>query len=168
MGVLTNTLTLNILINSVIGFSLPYFLNKIIFVKLTELDIFFPPFVIIAIIYFIVFLFMSMYTTSKAVQTTCNKKTPKKTLMATGTKVGIYAVLMYLLLFYVDYIKTPFTDIGGNNLIFNSIAEGYYITLLTLVFTISNYFEVPSAVCTLSAEEKKQNWNNIVNDLNES
>jgi hypothetical protein len=168
MGALTNTLTLNIVINCVIGFALPYFLNKVIFVKLTELDIFFPPFVIIAIIYFIVFLFMSMYTTSKAVQNTCTKKTPKTKLMAVGTKVGMYAVLMYLLLFYVDYIKTPFTDIGGNNLVFNSIAEGYYITLLTLVFTISNYFEVPKLVCKLSAEEKTTNWNKIVAQLNES
>ena len=68
----------------------------------------------------------------------------------------------------MDYIKSPFTDIGGNNLIFNSIAEGYYITLLTLVFTISNYFEIPEAVCVLTQEEKDTNWNNIVNELNES
>ena len=77
MGALTNTLTLNILINCVIGFTLPYLLNKIVFVKLTELDIFFPPFVIIAIIYFFVFLFMSMYTTSRAVTNSCKKKHQK-------------------------------------------------------------------------------------------
>ena len=168
MGALTNTLTINILINCVVGFALPYFLNKVIFVKLTELDIFFPPFVIIAFIYFFVFLFMSMYTSSKAISNSCGKKAPKGKLIASGAKVGIYAVIMYLLLFYVDYIKSPFTDIGGNNLIFNSIAEGYYITLLTLVFTISNYFEIPEAVCVLTQEEKDTNWNNIVNELNES
>lgn len=167
MGALTNTLTINILINCIIGFALPYFLNKVVFVSLTEMNIFFPPFVIVAIIYFFVFMFMSIYTNRLAVKNSCEKKASKTTLTKYGTKVGMYASLMYILMFYVDYIKSPFTDIGGNNLIFNSIAEGYYITLLTLVLTISNYFEVPKEVCQLTPEEKQKNWDTVVSSLNE-
>jgi hypothetical protein len=157
-AIIFNPLSISILLTIIILFPLPYILgyflqnNSKYFFELVGLLIF----IITSLLSF----FISIYASGKH----C-KRYKIKTSIKKGLLQGLYTMLIYLTIFFIPFFKKPFIELGSNNLLWNSIGEGFFIGMSNIALTIINYFSSQVEGCKLSAEESAKEYKKIEKKL---
>jgi ABC-type arginine/histidine transport system permease subunit len=82
----------------------------------------------------------------------CDKHKPKVAAKK-GFKQAFYSTLIYLIVFFIPFLKSPFTDIGGDNLFWNSLGEGFILGMTNIALSISNYFTSQKESCVMDKKE---------------
>jgi hypothetical protein len=77
-----------------------------------------------------------------------------------------WSLLVYLIVFMVPYLKSPFIDIGGDNLVWNSIGEGFFLGMTNVALTISTYFQSQIRGCQMSEEDAEKSYDRLHKKLN--
>ena len=79
---------------------------------------------------------------------------------------AFWTTTVYLLIFFVPFLKSGFTDIGGDTLFSNSIGEGFILAFTSLILTLVNYFDSKRLGCQLNSLESEKEYSNIEKKLN--
>ena len=94
----------------------------------------------------------------------CNKFKNKVSLKQ-AFKQAIYSVLIYYLVFFVPFLKSGFTDIGGETLFWNGIGEGFILGMSNIALTVVNFFNSKTEACKLSTEEADKAYKDMEKQL---
>jgi|TARA_B110000046_G_C12886245_1_gene352297 ABC-type arginine/histidine transport system permease subunit len=142
----TNPLSLSIIATILIIFPLPFLLGYLFknqskyFFELISVCIF----LISSILSFLI----SIYSSGKQ----CGKYRMNVSIKK-GLTYGLYTTLIYLTIFFIPFFKKPFIELGQDNLLWNSMGEGFFIGMSSISFTIMNYFSSQVDGCKLSNKE---------------
>ena len=94
----------------------------------------------------------------------CDTHKPK-VAMSKGNKQALYSVLIYIVVFFIPFLKSPFTDIGGDNLLWNSVGEGFILGMTNIALSISNYFTSQKESCVMDKQEAAKAYSKIEKKL---
>ena len=83
-----------------------------------------------------------------------------------GIRQAGWSLLVYIIVFMIPYLKSPFTDIGWDNPLWNSIREGFFLGMTNIALTISTYFQSQIHGCQMSEEDSEKAYNRIVKSYN--
>ena len=158
VNALTSPFTVSIFITMIVTFPLPLILNYIF----QHIPKFFFQFVALSI--FIVTAFMGFFISIYTSNSYCKKIRFMKSFKK-GLTQAFYTTLVYLIVFMIPFFKTPFTDIGQDTLLWNSLAEGFFVGLTSITLTISTYFTSQKDCCVLTKEEANKQYKKIEKGL---
>ena len=147
---LTSPFVLSLLITAVVTFPLPLLLNYTILETVPNYG-----FELVGLGIFIITFLLGFMMSYNASVRDCNRY-KKSVCFKQGFQQAIYSLIIYLIVFFVPFLKSGFTDIGGNNILWNSIGEGFIIGMSNIALSISNYFTSKDKGCELSKEEAEQ------------
>lgn len=157
---LTSSFSINLFITCIITFGGMFFLNYIVFTSAPSYG-----FQAVAGCLFVMTFFLGMFISYYASSNYCDKY--KKSLMfKLGLRQGLISVLVYLVVFWIGFFKRPFTDIGGNTLLANTIGEAFFIGMTNIIFMIKTHFQSQVDGCTMSTSEAATAYKSIEKDLN--
>ncbi len=159
LTVLTSPFVLSLLVTAFVTFPLPLILNYTILENFTSYG-----FEIVSVCIFIVTFCLGTLLAYNASVRECDKY-KKSVCFGQGFRQAIYSVIIYLIVFFIPFFKSGFTDIGGNNMFWNSIGEGFILGMSNIVISIGNYFTAKYQGCLLSTEEAEQAFLSMETDL---
>jgi len=103
-----------------------------------------------------VFIPYGYYISTEASNSKCNKVNRNMGVLD-GIKAYMYAIGSYLLVYFVSFLKSPFSEIFGNNVKGDSIAEIFYISLNLIICVIMLYFRSAEKNCNVDVETIEKN-----------
>ena len=103
-----------------------------------------------------VFIPYGYYISTEASNSKCNKVNRNMGVLD-GIKAYMYAIGSYLLVYFVSFLKSPFSEIFGNNVKADSIAEIFYISLNLIICVIMLYFRSAEKNCNVDVETIEKN-----------
>ena len=128
------------------------FINLISFsVRLIVLAVCFHPF-LISIFSFVTGVLISLYSSNR----NC-KKTNKTKAVKEGIRHIVYAVIGYMIVYFVAFIREPFLEIFGKTPLGYSMAHSFMISLNTITATIINYYGTIKVSCQVDQEKVEKN-----------
>ena len=80
-------------------------------------------------------------------------------------KQAVWTTIVYLFVFFIPFLKSGFTDIGGDTLMANSIGEGFILAFTSIILSLVNYFDSKKLGCELNRLEAEKQFNMIENKL---
>lgn len=159
-GYIFNKLTASIIVSFAVMFSTPFVYNYQIIQKGVHFAI--P-------ICMLIIAGISMGLSSMISMLTgyleCSQVNFKYTVVA-ALKQSSIMVFVYFILLMVGLFKSPFIDIGGDTVMWNSIAEGFYLGMSTIALTIVNYFQSQIKSCQVTHAQAEKNYGLIHRELN--
>tara|TARA_B100001093_G_scaffold517817_1_gene600541 strand:+ start:2502 stop:3032 length:531 start_codon:yes stop_codon:yes gene_type:complete len=141
-----------------------FFINYILLEKVTifkNIPNFFMYIIYSAIFYGIYGYFVSIYASYKQ----CRKY---KKLMALrkAIKSIILPIIVYVAIYLIPQIRSPFNELFGDNVMGNSICEITLISLNLITSTIINYFDSVKEGCMMSHNDLEKKMENLDKYLN--
>ena len=100
-----------------------------------------------------------------ASKTNCDK-TDKKNAFKMGLKTILHAVIGYILVYFVSFIRNPFLEVFGDQALGYSIAQSFVIVLNTISATIINYYDSIQISCKVPQEVIDKNLKKLDKYLN--
>ena len=150
MGALSGALVNTIIGTAIVMFGLPYFLNYAILQSMPSMA-----FQIMIPIVWVVSYFVGSFASIYASNSECSRH--KKMLAARkGFKQSFIATLVYAVIWFFPWFKSPFTEIGGNNILANSMGESFILGMTSIALVIDNYFTSVKEGCRMSKEQADQ------------
>lgn len=119
-------------------------------------------FIIYALVYFILYGYFASYYTSYS---KCDK-TNKSRSLKHGIYSGLLVSITYVLVYFLQFLRSPFNEIFGNGNVSNYLAETFYISLNLILLTLSNTYESGNLTCELKPDEIKKNLKKLDKYLN--
>jgi hypothetical protein len=104
----------------------------------------------------LVFIPYGYYISTQASSNKCNK-TNKSGAIVDGFKAYFYAIGSYLLVYFLTFLKSPFSEIFGNNIKADCIAEIFYISLNLIICVIMISFNSAEKNCKVNIEIIEKN-----------
>ena len=146
------------------GLALSLFLTTInyitaIFITNFFLLKYFPdvPGIIISVIVLIITSFiLGIIISSYASKKNCDKIN-KTHAIKQGIKHILYAVVGYLIVYFIGFIRNPFLEIFGQEALGYSIAQSFIVVLNSYTATIINYYSSIKVSCKVSQEKIDKN-----------
>jgi hypothetical protein len=147
ISVLTSPFILSLITTAIVTFPLPLISNYTILENIPNYG-----FELVGLSIFLITFFLGTLISYNSSVTECNRY-KLSICIKQGLRQAIYSVIIYLIVFFFPFLKSGFTDIGGNNLLWNSIGEGFILGMSNIAITITNYFSSKNDGCKLSKEE---------------
>ena len=113
----------------------------------------------------ILFTFYGYITSYLASTGKCDKSNKKRSTKH-GIYTGLIAVITYVIIYFVNFLRSPFNEIFGNGNLSNYLAEIFYISLNLILLTLSNTYESAKLTCQLKPDEIKKNLKKLDKYLN--
>ena len=117
-------------------------------------------------IYAAIFYFIYGYSISALASKNQCKKVNRKISSFHGIKTAFISVLTYIIIYFVPFIKAPFNEIIGNNILGNSTAEIFFIALNLILVSIVNFFDSTKRSCSLTQSQLEENMKQLDKYLN--
>ena len=92
----------------------------------------------------------------KAQKENCNRSI-KAYAFKQGIKSLLYAIVSYLVIYFITPIRSPFLEIFGNGPLGFSIAQSFMISLNLVIATIINYFNSIKIACKVPQQDIEKN-----------
>ena len=146
LTVLTSPFVLSLIVTAFITFPLPLILNYIILENFTSYG-----FEMVSVAIFFVTFCLGFLLSYNASVRECDRY-KKGVCFRQGLHQAIYSVIIYLIVFFIPFFKSGFTDIGGDNMFWNGIGEGFILGMSNIAISISGYFTSKYKGCLLSKE----------------
>lgn len=150
MGVLSGALINCIACTSIIMFSLPYVLNYAILQTMPSIA-----FEIMIPCVFVVSYFIGMFGCIYASSSECDVY-KKGLAVKKGFKQAFIATLVYSVVWFFPWFKSPFVEIGGDNILANSAGESFILGMTSIALIIDNYFDSAKEGCRMSKEQSEK------------
>ena len=160
LSFLTSPFVILLIITTVVIFPLPMVLNYTIFETIPGYGLQ----LVAGIIFIVAFILGYVISYSSSIQE-CDKF-KNKVCLKQGLKQAIYSVFIYLIIMFIPFLKSGFTDIGGDTLFSNSIGEGFILGMSNIALTITNFFNSKEEGCKLSQKESDAAYQKIEKTLN--
>lgn len=157
--ILKQPFTICLLITAILTFPLPMILNYTIFQTMPKIGLE----LVLVGIYLITFLVGYIVSISASNQK-CDTHKPRVAI-GKGNKQALYSLLIYLVVFFIPFLKSPFTDIGGDNLLWNSAGEGFILGMTNIALSISNYFTSQKESCVMTKQQAAKAYAKIEKKL---
>ena len=146
-SILTSPFSICLIVTAILTFPLPILLNYTLFQAIPKFGL---ELVVLGI--FLVTYLVGYIVSVSASNQMCDKHEPK-VASGKGFKQALISTLIYLLVFFIPFLKSPFTDIGGDNLFWNSAGEGFILGMTNIAISISNYFSSQKESCVMDKKE---------------
>ena len=159
MGIFDNPLSITVVGTSIIMFGLPYFLNYAILQAMPGLGVQ----IMIIIVFFMSFLVGAISSAYSSVSECSSYK--KGLIVKKGIKQAIIVTIVYVIVWFFPWFKSPFVEIGGNNILANSIGESFILGMTSIALSIDNYFTSQKDGCTMSTEEADKAYSKMEKKL---
>jgi hypothetical protein len=124
------------------------------------------PGLIMFILYSLIFFTFYGYITSYYASSNKCEKTNKKRSLGHGISSWLLVSVTYIAIYFLKFLREPFSEIIGKGNLSNYIAETFYISLNLILLTISNTFQSAKLTCELKPEEIKENLKKLDKYLN--
>jgi hypothetical protein len=147
MGIFDNSLSLTVMATSLVMFSLPFFLNYAILQTMPGIG-----FQIMIPTVFMVSFFNGAIASAYSSSSDCGMY-KKGLAVKKGIKQAVISTAVYALVWFFPWFKSPFVEIGGENILANSIGESFILGMTSIALVIDNYFSSQKEGCTMSKEE---------------
>jgi hypothetical protein len=147
ISIITNPFSICIIVTALLTFPLPIILNYTLFQASPKYGL---ELVVLGV--FIVTYIIGHIVSISASNQKCDKHNTK-VASSKGFKQALFSILIYLFVFFVPFLKSPFTDIGGDNLLWNSVGEGFILGMTNIALSIGNYFTSQKESCVMNKQE---------------
>ena len=132
------------------------FSTNFLILKNVSKDFILPPFVIMILVLSIFSFISGILVSFYSSKTNC-KTTNKTKAFKEGGRHIIYALIAYLIVYFVSFIREPFLEILGKGPLGYSCAQAFMISLNTTTATIINYYGTIKASCKVPQEKIEHN-----------
>jgi hypothetical protein len=133
---------------------------------LMDLKVNFPKVVMNTTVIFVFFTLYGYIVSIYASKKQCDKIKHGNSLLL-GLKTSLYAVIPYLIMFFVRALRQPFYELIGENVWGNFAAEFFYIGMNIIIATISIYYDSTKHNCRISTNEIEKNVKELDKYLDE-
>jgi len=156
---LTSSFSVNLILTCIVMFSAPIILNYTVFTSVPSYG-----FQAVGLCLFFLAFCVGCFISYHSSTSYCDRY-KMKLILGKGLTQGIVTLLVYVIVFWIGFFKSPFIDIGGDTLFSNSIGEAFFVGMTNIIFMIKNHFASQSEGCKMSGKEASKAYKNIEKDL---
>lgn len=159
LSILQSPFVICLLIVIFVIFPLPILLNYTILETIPSYA-----FQIIGVVIFLVTFIVAYIISYISSNQECNKFKNRVSLQQ-AFKQAIYSIIIYYVVLFIPFLKSGFTDIGGDTLLWNGVGEGFILGMSNIALMIINFFNSKTEACKLSKEEADAAYKKIEKTL---